>query len=38
MDQIAMLVEENICDGTWQGDFRFEPSRFGEGIAKYLKP
>ncbi len=38
MDQIAMLVEENICDGRWQETFRFAPERFEAGIAKYLRP
>ncbi len=36
MDQIQMLVEESICDGSWQSTFGFEPQRFGEGIAAYL--
>lgn len=36
MDQILMLVEENICDGSWRETFRFEPEPFQEGIAKYL--
>jgi len=36
MDQILMLTEENICDGSWRETFRFEPVRFEEGIAKYL--
>jgi uncharacterized protein YbjT (DUF2867 family) len=38
MDQITMLVEENICDGSWLETFRFAPERFEEGIAKYLRP
>jgi uncharacterized protein YbjT (DUF2867 family) len=38
MDQILMLVEENICDGKWQGTFRFEPERFEAGISRYLRP
>jgi NADH dehydrogenase len=37
MDQIQMLVEENICDGSWRETFRFEPEHFEAGIAKYLK-
>jgi NADH dehydrogenase len=36
IDQILMLVEENICDGSWEGTFRFEPERLEAGIAKYL--
>jgi NADH dehydrogenase len=35
---LGMLVEENICDGSWQETFRFAPERFEAGIAKYLKP
>ena len=35
-DQIAMLLEENICDGKWRETFRFEPTRFAEGIRSYL--
>lgn len=38
MDQIQMLLEENICDGTWRETFRFEPQRFADGIARYLRP
>lgn len=38
MDQIRMLLEENICDGTWQETFRFEPERFADGIVRYLRP
>jgi NADH dehydrogenase len=38
MDQILMLVEENICDGSWRETFRFEPEPFAEGIGKYLMP
>jgi len=38
MDQILMLVEENICDGSWRETFHFEPQRFAEGIARYLRP
>jgi NADH dehydrogenase len=35
-DQIAMLVEENICDGSWQAAFPFAPRQFEEGIKCYL--
>ncbi|MCM2358256.1 MAG: complex I NDUFA9 subunit family protein [Geobacteraceae bacterium] len=38
MDQLLMLVEENICDGSWRETFRFEPEPFAEGIGKYLRP
>jgi uncharacterized protein YbjT (DUF2867 family) len=38
MDQILMLTEENICDGSWRETFRFQPERFEEGIARYLTP
>jgi NADH dehydrogenase len=37
MDQILMLVEENICDGTWRETFRFEPQSFITGIAACLR-
>lgn len=36
MDQLLMLVEENICDGSWQQTFGFEPVRFEDGIRAYL--
>lgn len=36
-DQITMLLEESICDGTWQEVFGFEPVGFAEGIRQYLK-
>jgi NADH dehydrogenase len=36
MDQLQMLLEESICDGTWQKVFGFEPRRFKEGITEYL--
>jgi len=36
-DQITMLLEESICDGTWQEFFGFEPMKFEEGIRKYLQ-
>jgi NADH dehydrogenase len=35
-DQITMLLEESICDGSWQGTFGFEPTGFKEGIRAYL--
>ena len=38
MDQILMLTEENICDGSWREAFRFEPERFEPGITRYLRP
>ena len=37
-DQIEMLVEGNVCDGSWRAAFGFEPTRFEEGIRSYLKP
>jgi uncharacterized protein YbjT (DUF2867 family) len=37
-DQLAMLVEGSICDGAWRNTFGFGPTRFEEGIRKYLKP
>jgi NADH dehydrogenase len=36
-DQITMLLEESICDGSWQGTFGFEPVKFAEGIRTYLR-
>lgn len=36
-DQITMLLEESICDGSWQETFGFKPVRFAEGIREYLK-
>jgi len=36
-DQITMLLEESICDGSWQETFAFEPLGFEEGIRKYLR-
>ncbi len=36
-DQITMLLEESICDGSWQGTFGFDPTGFEEGIRKYLR-
>lgn len=37
MDQVLMLVEENICDGSWRETFKFHPAPFKEGIAGYLR-
>ena len=36
-DQITMLLEESICDGSWQDTFGFEPVGFEAGIAQYLR-
>jgi len=36
-DQITMLLEESICDGSWQKTFGFEPVGFEEGVRKYLR-
>lgn len=36
MDQIGMLVQGTVCDGTWRQTFGFEPVRFDEGIRRYL--
>jgi len=38
MDQLQMLLEENICDGSWKKVFGFEPRGFAEGIREYLHP
>jgi len=35
-DQITMLLEESICDGSWTETFGFEPAGFEAGIRKYL--
>jgi len=36
-DQITMLLEESICDGSWQETFGFAPMGFEEGIRGYLR-
>lgn len=36
-DQITMLLEESICDGSWQETFGFRPVGFEEGIRGYLR-
>jgi uncharacterized protein YbjT (DUF2867 family) len=36
-DQITMLLEESICDGSWQGTFGFQPIGFEKGISGYLR-
>lgn len=36
MDQLQMLLEENICDGSWKLTFHFAPRPFREGIREYL--
>jgi NADH dehydrogenase len=35
-DQLQMLLEENICDSSWQKVFGFEPRDFQKGIQSYL--
>ena len=35
-DQITMLVQGSVCDGSWRKTFTFEPTRFEEGIRRYL--
>ena len=35
-DQLQMLLEESICDGTWKEVFGFEPRDFRDGIREYL--
>lgn len=37
-DQIAMLVQGNVCDGSWRKTFDFDPIRFEPGIRSYLTP
>ena len=36
MDQLTMLTEGNVCDGSWQETFGFVPQGFSEGIRRYL--
>jgi NADH dehydrogenase len=36
MDQLQMLIEENICDGSWKKVFGFEPRDFQKGIQEYM--
>lgn len=36
MDQLQMLLEENICDGSWKLTFGFVPRDLREGIREYL--
>jgi len=36
-DQITMLLEESICDGSWQETFGFTPVGFEEGVKRYLR-
>jgi NADH dehydrogenase len=36
-DQITMLLEESICDGSWQETFGFAPVGLEEGISSYLR-
>ncbi len=36
MDQLQMLLEESVCDGSWQKIFGFKPRGFQEGIYEYL--
>jgi len=38
MDQLTMLTEGNVCDGSWQQVFGVDPQRFEEGIGRYLTP
>jgi NADH dehydrogenase len=37
MDQLQMMIEENICDGSWKKVFGFEPRDFQKGIREYLR-
>jgi len=37
VDQMQMLIEENICDGSWKKVFGFEPRDFQVGIREYLQ-
>ena len=35
-DQITMLVQGTVCDGSWQQTFGFETTGFEAGIRRYL--
>ena len=35
-DQLTMLVQGSVCDGSWRKTFTFEPTRFEDGIREYL--
>ncbi|UFS71778.1 complex I NDUFA9 subunit family protein [Geomonas sp. RF6] len=35
-DQLKMLVQGNVCDGTWRKTFAFDPIPFETGIRQYL--
>jgi uncharacterized protein YbjT (DUF2867 family) len=35
-DQMTMLVQGNVCDGSWRKTFAFDPIKFEEGIRSYL--
>jgi uncharacterized protein YbjT (DUF2867 family) len=37
-DQMTMLLQGNVCDGTWRNTFKFAPINFEPGIRTYLKP
>lgn len=37
-DQLTMLLEENVCDGSWKREFGFDPVPFSGGIRSYLTP
>lgn len=36
LDQVQMLLEESICDASWQETFTTPPVRFRDGIRAYL--
>ena len=36
MDQLQMLLEESVCDGSWQTIFGFKARGFKEAIGEYL--
>ena len=36
LDQLQMLLEESICDGSWQQTFNTPAVRFRDGIRAYL--
>lgn len=36
-DQLQMLLEESVCDGTWKQTYKFEPRCFSDAISEYLR-
>ena len=36
-DQLTMLLQGSVCDGSWRKTFDFEPTPFEAGIRSYLR-